>query len=207
VKFNRKVAMAGTGVALMLASVGVVGTGAAFAKGKAASPGTVTCTSVKGVLKFSTPISSTGPTSGSQTTAFKGVISGCTASGAGAVTPKVGKVSSSSTSNGGSNCAGFGGSVATTATTFTIKWAPSTILPTVITFPAGAISVASGGKGFTLGGSGVSVAAGSSYAGTDNGGSSTASATTTIDLTNLCAAVVKKPLKSIKIVSGSDHVG
>ena len=199
--------MAGTGVVLMLASVGLVGTGVASAKGKTASPGTVTCTSVKGVLKFSTPITSTGATSGSQTTSFKGKIGGCTASGTGAVTPKKGKVSSTSTSNGGSNCAGFGGSVATTATTFTIKWAPSKILPTVITFPAGAISVASGGKGFTLGGSGVSVAAGSSYAGTDNGGSSTASATTTIDLTNLCAAVVKKPLKSIKIVSGSDHVG
>ncbi|HVC71376.1 MAG TPA: hypothetical protein VNC61_14065 [Acidimicrobiales bacterium] len=77
----------------------------------------------------------------------------------------------------------------------------------MITFPAGAISVASGGKGFTLGGSGVSVAAGSSYAGTDSGGSSTATATTSIDLTNLCAAVAKKPLKAIKILSGSDHVG
>jgi len=206
VKLNRKVLLAGAGLALMAGSVTLVGTGIASAA-KAPSPGSVKCTSITGSLKFTPPLATNGTTTGSETTAFKGKLGSCTVTGTGAKTPSKGTVSSSTTSNNGNSCSGFAAGAVKTGTTFAIKWAPGTISPTTITFPAGDISVTGGGSGFTLQGSPSKPVTGSgSYPGTDNFAGSVATADTSVNLeTGLCAG--GKPQKTIKITGGSDLVG
>ena len=206
-KLTRKLLLTGASLGLMAGTVALVGTGVAAAKGKAPSPGSVTCTTVSGVLKFSTPLTTNGPSTGSETTTFAGKLGSCTATGTGSKSPKSGKVSESTTTNNGSSCSGFSSGVIKNATTFTIKWAPGSISPTTITFPAGDISVASNGEGFTLGGAKGTVTGSGSYPGSDNfAGSKAQASTAPLNLTNgLCAG--GKPQKTIKIVSGTDTVG
>ena len=198
---TRKLTIAGVSIAVAIGSVALVGTGVAFAN-KAPSPGSVTCSTLSGVLKLSPPLTTNGPTIGTETTTFKGKVSNCTASGTGAVTPKSAKVSSLTTSNTGSSCAGFSSSIIKNSTTFTVKWAPSSISPTVITFPAGDISVASNDEGFTLGGGKGPVTGSGSYPGTDTFAGSTAKAATNVNLlSGLCAK--GKPQKTIAVTSGT----
>jgi len=190
----------------MAGSVTLVGTGIASAA-KAPSPGSVTCGTVSGSLKFNPPLATNGGTTGSETTSFKGKLSGCTASGTGAKTPSSGKVSESITTNDGNSCSGFASATVKNATTFVIKWAPGTISSTTITFPAGDVTVTNGGSGFKLAGSPSKPVTGSgSYPGTDNFAGSSATANTNVNLeTGLCAG--GKPQKTIKITGGSDTVG
>jgi len=188
-------------MAVALGSLALVGTGVASAK-KAPSVGSVTCSTLSGVLKLSPPLATNGTTTGTETTTFKGKVSNCTASGTGAVTPKSAKVSSVTTSNTGTLCSGFSGSIIKNSTTFTVKWAPSSITATVITFPAGDISVASNDEGFTLGSGKGPVTGSGSYPGTDTFASSTAQATSNVNLlSGLCSG--GKPQKTIAVTGGT----
>jgi hypothetical protein len=206
VKLNRKVLLAGAGLALMAGSVTFVGTSLASAA-SAPSPGSLHCTSISGTLKFTPPLATNGSTTGSETTAFKGKLGNCTASGTGAKTPTKGTVSSSTTTNNGNKCSNFASGAANSGTTFAIKWAPGSIAPTSITFPPGDIMVTNGGSGFTLQGSPSKPVTGSgSYPGTDSFKSSVATATTNVNLeTGLCQN--GKPQKTIKITGGDDKIG
>jgi hypothetical protein len=113
-------------------------------------------------------------------------------------------VAETSTTNDGNSCSNFGANTLKTGTTFTITWkAAAKVNPTVINFPAGDISVASNGEGFTLGGGAGTVTGTGSYPGTNDFKSSSSEASTApLNLeTGLCAK--GKPQKDIKIVSGS----
>jgi len=209
VKLNRKVMLSVTGVALMFGSMALISSGVASAKAtKTNATGTITCTKVAGVLKFSPPLSPSGPTTGSETTTFKGTLGTCTGGDGATIVASSGKVAESTTTNDGSSCTGFSSATLKTATTFTITWkAKPAINPTSVTFPAGDIAVASNGEGFTLGGGSGTVSGTGSYPGAHNfaGGSAQAS-TAPLDLeTGLCAG--GKSQKTIKIVSGTDTVG
>jgi hypothetical protein len=91
------------------------------------SQATVTCDTITGSLKFSTPLTLTGPTSGASTTTVKATLGGCTspdvnAGGSifkGAVTTAPGYNQLIGT--GGSNCTGLAGNSASTGTLL-IKW-------------------------------------------------------------------------------------
>jgi len=199
VKFTRKIMLAGTGVALMVGSVVLVGTtlASASANAKKTGTGTVTCTTVSGKLSFNPPLATNGPTTGSSTTTFKGKLSSCSG---GVPTPTGATVSETSTSNNGWNCATFGANTAKTGTTFAIKW-KGPINATSVTFPAGDISVSGGGTGFKLGGGAGTVTGSGSYPGGDNFAGSSSSATTNVNLlTGLCAG--GKAQKSITITGG-----
>jgi len=201
-KVNRKLILAGAGLALMTGSVVLVGTGVAVAGGKVTGTGSVSCSSVTGTLKFNPPLTTNGPTSGSETSSFKGVLSSCSG---GTPTPSGAKVTESTTTNDGSSCSGFSGNTVKTATTFTITWkAKPAVVPSIITYPAGDITVTDGGTGFTLAGSPSKPVTGSgSYPGADDFASATShSSTAPLNLeTGLCAG--GKPQKTIKITSGT----
>lgn len=205
-KFTRKILMAGSGVALMAGSVALIGPGIASAKGAVAATGSITCTSISGTLKFSPPLSTSGGTTGSETTTFKGKVGGCSG---GSPTASGGTVSLKNVSNNGNSCSGFATSTGNSAQTFTIKWKSSPkISPTTTTFPAGDITVSPNGQGFTLqSGPGGPVTGSGSYPGSDNfaGSKATANSNTNLE-TGLCKNKAGNQ-KTIKITSGSDTVG
>jgi len=208
VKLNRKFVLSVTGAALMLGSVALVGSVASAKTTPVAAAGSITCTSVTGVLKFNPPLSPTGGTTGQEVTTFAGKLGSCTGGDGATIVASSGKVAETSTTNDGDSCTGFSSATLKTATTFTITWKAKPAIDTsVITFPAGDISVASNGEGFTLGGGAGTVSGVGSYPGAKNfaGGSAQAS-TAPLNLTNgLCAK--GKDQKTIKIVSGTDTVG
>jgi hypothetical protein len=202
--------LSATGVALMLGSMALIGTGVASAKAaKTNAAGSITCTSISGELKFSPPLATNGSTTGSETTSFKGVLGSCSGGDGATIVATSGKVAESDTTNDGNSCSGFAAATLKASTTFTITWkAKPAINPTSVTYPAGDISVASNGEGFTLGGAKGTVTGTGSYPGANPAfGASTAEASTApVDLeTGLCAG--GKPQKDIKVVSGSDTVG
>jgi hypothetical protein len=208
VKLNRKFVLSVTGAALMLGSVALVGSVASAKAAPVAAAGSITCTNVTGTLKFNPPLETNGTSTGSETTTFAGKLASCTGGDGATIVASSAKVAESTTTNDGNSCSGFSAATLKNSTTFTITWkAKPAIDPSVITFPAGDIAVASNGEGFTLGGGAGTVTGTGSYPGAKNfaGGSAQAS-TAPLDLeTGLCAK--GKPQKTIKIVSGTDTVG
>jgi hypothetical protein len=164
---------------------------------------------VAGELKFSPALASNGTTTGSETTTFKGTLGSCAGGDGATIVASSAKVAESTTTNDGNSCSGFSAATLKNSTTFTITWkAKPAINPTTITFPAGDISVASNGEGFTLGGAKGTVSGTGSYPGSGSAfsGSSAQASTAPLNLeTGLCAG--GKPQKDIKVVSGTDTVG
>jgi hypothetical protein len=93
---------------------------------------TVTCNTITGTLKFSVPLTLTGPTTGAQTVTVKAKLAGCTSPDVTAAVQAVdpngatvfgGTTSGTLTSNGGSGCLGLAGP-GTAAGTLVTKWTP-----------------------------------------------------------------------------------
>jgi hypothetical protein len=196
-----KIAMGAMALLLPVVLIGSIGVSGAWAKkAPVAQPGTLTCSTITGTLTFNPPLSATGATSGTETTAIKVAVKGCT-SGSATVKPKSGKVSTSQVTNGGNSCTGLA-KPSTTAETLTTAWSPKTIAATTISFP-GYTPVTSPTVGFQLGGTGTTGSAGSSYLGSDSGKTSTAKVLTGDTSTQFLATCDKSGIKTLKITSGT----
>jgi hypothetical protein len=197
---NRKIALAAMAIALPVVLVSTVGLSSAWAKkAPVAVAGNLTCNQESGTLTFNPPLSSSGATTGSEVTTVKVKIAGCSGN---ATLPKGGKVNSTISSTNGNSCIALA-KPSTTPITLATAWSPKTIAGTSITFK-GYQPVTSPTIGFNLGGAGTIGAAGSSYLGSDQGKSTTATSSTNMTVaqfTTACAG--PKGLKTLKIVSGT----
>jgi len=128
VRFPRKLLMGVAAVALPIGVLStVVGTGAASAVGANAT-GSVTCTAVKGTVKFVPPLKAGGTASETSTVAIS--LSGCNASGSNVTSTNfTGKLSGTFTGST-NDCASLGQNGGTGAT-LTIKWKAKIGLSTV----------------------------------------------------------------------------
>jgi hypothetical protein len=188
-------------LALPILVVVSIGVGSASAKKPPVQEtGTLTCSTLTGTLTFNPSLSSTGATSGPETTTAKVTVKGCT-TGSATVKPTSGKVVETISGTGGNSCTGLT-KPSSTAETFTTKWSPKTIASTTISFP-GYTAITSPTVGFSLGGKGTTGQAGSSYLGSDSGATSTAKAETADTTTQFLATCDKSGIKTLKITSGS----
>lgn len=202
---TRKLILGAGALLLPLSSVFMISSGQVWAK-KGASPGTVTCASITGSVKYSPPLTAAGGAS-SETVTTKTTLTQCTVSGTGAKVPSKGTTSTKTTdtSNGCVAVLEAPGK----AGTLTTKWSPGSIEASVVSGPAPTTTVNPPGHGtitLTYGGAGTTGSG--SFPGSDNFASSTASITlgqTEDQITASCSS--SKGLKGLTIVSGHAHVG
>jgi hypothetical protein len=201
---RRKFILGAGALTLVTGAVLVTGAGLASAKAGSAQKGTLNCNKITGTFTFNPPLKATSTSTDVAT--VKSTITGCTASGGG-LTPKKGTSSQMSSYNTNSCTAILEGSPK--AETITTTWSPKSIASTTTAFPASAEKISTGPPiTITLGGTGTTDEAGSSYEGTDGGATSTVSLTlkqTSAEIMASCTS--SKGLKTLNIVSGSAHAG
>lgn len=165
----------------------------------AVASGTIACTGITGSLTFSPPLTTKG--TAAESTAINLQAAGCTASGSNA--PAVTASTATATiSSPTSSCTGL---LTPRALTITITWSPSTIRPSVLTFSGyGAAMNSSGDEGFTLPTKGGTAKVTGSFAGSDQGASSTAQTFSNQTGTQLLASCGSSAgLASLQVTSGS----
>ncbi|HLN41111.1 MAG TPA: hypothetical protein VK215_01570 [Acidimicrobiales bacterium] len=161
--------------------------------------GGVTCHNITGSLTFSPSLTTKG--GAAETTSITVNAAGCGTSGSNVsrVIKGVGTATLTSTSN---SCAGL---LNSRPLTIDIAWTPATVHPSIVTFTGyGGASGPSGGEGFTLPKSGATAKVTGSFAGSDHGAGSTATAfsgQTTTQLLTACES--SAGLTSIAVTSGS----
>jgi len=133
---------------LPVATVITVGSGAAFA---AKSKGTLKCTAVTGTINFNPPLANGGTQNETITGAL--TISHCVKNSGKPKIPKHGTVTISGIGGAGTNnCASLEGTGPPSSITFTTKWTPSTISPSVASYSGYDIATqpGTGDEGFSL---------------------------------------------------------
>jgi hypothetical protein len=191
----------GTGALLVpLALVTAIGPTTAWAK-STVQPGTVTCKSVTGYVKFSPGLTAAGGKSVKVTSST--TYSSCTATGGG-ISPTKGTEKSTSTASSNGCTAVL--EAAPTTETFTTKWSPSNIASSTTIFPASAIKSSESPVSLTYGGTGTTGTG--SYTGTDGGAKTTATVVFTQTVASITSACTTKAgLKELTIASGSATTG
>jgi len=161
--------------------------------------GGVTCNTITGSLTFSPSLTTKG--GAAETTSITVNAAGCVTAGSNVsrVIRGVGTATLTSTSN---SCAGL---LNSRPLTIDIAWTPATVHPSVVTFTGyGGTSGPSGGEGFMLPKSGATAKVTGSFAGSDHGAGSTATAfsgQTTTQLLTACES--SAGLTSIAVTSGT----
>jgi len=128
--------------------------------------GSVTCTTLTGTVSFAPPLTNSAKSPG--TTSITVTSSGCTAVGSHVATV-TGGTGTASISNAMDSCASL---LTPQPLTFDVTWSPATIHKSVVTFSSYSV----GASGFTLPASGGKATVTGSFAGSDHGASSTATA-------------------------------
>ncbi len=161
--------------------------------------GGVTCHTVTGALTFSPALTVNGSTA--ESTSISVNAAGCVTSGSNVsgITRGTGTATLTSTSN---SCAGL---LTSRPVTVDITWTPATVHPSVVTFSGyGGATGPAGGEGFLLPKAGATAKVTGSFAGSDHGAASTATAfsgETTTQLLGACES--SSGLTSIAVTSGS----
>ncbi len=161
--------------------------------------GGVTCSNITGSLTFSPALTVKGGTA--ESTSITVNAAGCVTSGSNvsAITRGTGTATLTSTSN---SCAGL---LNSRPVTVDITWTPAVVHPSVVTFSGyGGATGPSGGEGFMLPKSGATAKVTGSFAGSDHGAGTTATAfsgETTTQLLGACES--SAGLTSIAVTSGS----
>jgi hypothetical protein len=190
----RKLLVVAAAIAMPVSVVAVSG-GLAGASNSHGSPATATvaCKGLKGTLKFSPHLISTGDGTTAIKTAVSATLSKCTATGG--VTVSGGAVSGTLTGAPGTSakpsgtCAGLIGS-ATETGTLTIKWSPSSVPSSVLKVKSDTGSAAAGHGAFTIPGKAKSTASGS-FLGGDKGAKDKSVAETSLTIAAINTACAK----------------
>lgn len=187
-----------TAAATTTTSAAVGATPATLAGGTVAT-GSVSCTHVTGTITFTPPLSNTGTSP--ETTRLSLDASGCTTSAPGGI-PVTGGTATATIHSSTNGCVSL---LTSKPVAVAVAWSPSSVHATVASFGGYAIvSDASQHTGFGLPDAKGTVSVAGSFAGTDNGASSTASTysdLTSIQLLTTCGT--STGLTALTIATGS----
>ena len=161
--------------------------------------GSITCTNISGSLTFSPPLTTKGGSA--ESTAISLSAAACTTTGSN-VTNVTGGSGSATITSATNSCAGL---LSSRQLTIDMTWAPSTTRKSVVTFSGyGGATGPSGGEGFSLPDKGGTTKVTGSFAGSDGGASTTATAYSGESGTQLLTACGSSAgLPSIQVTSGS----
>jgi hypothetical protein len=161
--------------------------------------GGVACTNLTGSLTFSPPLTTKGGSA--ESTAIALSATGCTTKGSN-VANVTGATASATISSTTNSCTSL---ITSRPLAINITWAPATTHPSVLSFSGyGGTTGSSGGEGFKLPGTGATAKVTGSFAGSDHGATSTATAVSGETATQLLAACGSSAgLTSIQVTSGT----
>jgi hypothetical protein len=189
-------------LALPLVLVAALGAGCSSGSSSASATvatGGVTCSDITGTVNFSPPLTATGTSA--ERTSIQLAATGCTTSHSNVGTVQSGALSST-LSTPSNACASL---LTSKPVSVDVAWTPKTVHPSAVKISGYTVGVSpSGGGGFKLPEAGGTVHVSGSFAGSDNGASSTASiysAQSAMQLIGECES--PSGLASIPVASGT----